>query len=304
VVDLSFTTPSGVVHPINFQGIVLQPDQMQVEDVAAYVQNQTAVATTVATRTGRVVASELEQFAGGTTGLSIVPGSPLTEAQWTIPQSVEVSGGASEIDIFNPGATTEDVSVRARLASGPLAPLEHTVLPGTTWVLATSAETRIPKGDAYSAAISATGGGGVVVGRIVGGPGSAQAPQAGLANAIGTLGSTSPSGDWVVPSPGSSALPVMSGALPAHLALFNGSHATEKYRVYVLTPSGTRRIASGTLGPSKAIALNDAPLFGAGLNPLLVHSSGPMATSEDVGPTGAVGVVTMPGIPMAAALDI
>ena len=36
----------------------------------------------------------------------------------------------------------------------------------------------------------------------------------------------------------------------------------------------------------------------AGLNPLIVSASGPAAVSQDVGPTGAYGVVTMQGIPL------
>ncbi len=39
VVDLSFVTPAGSVHPINYQGIVLQSGQVQVENVASEVQN-------------------------------------------------------------------------------------------------------------------------------------------------------------------------------------------------------------------------------------------------------------------------
>ena len=39
----------------------------------------------------------------------------------------------------------------------------------------------------------------------------------------------------------------------------------------------------------------------AGLNPLIVRTSGQAAVSEDVGPTGGYGVVTMPGMPLAQA---
>jgi hypothetical protein len=46
--------------------------------------------------------------------------------------------------------------------------------------------------------------------------------------------------------------------------------------------------------------LSGPPLTAAGLNPLLVSSSGSVAISEDVAPSGAYGVVTMPGIPLAA----
>ena len=50
------------------------------------------------------------------------PARPAAGA-WTIPQGQELSGGCSELDVFNPGTTAEEVTVRLRLASGPLHPL-------------------------------------------------------------------------------------------------------------------------------------------------------------------------------------
>ena len=102
MVDLSFTTAQGVVHPINFQGIVLQSGQTQVESIAPFVQDQASIATTVSTRTGRLVASELQLLTGNGSGLAIVPGSPRVEREWAIPRSAEVGEGSSSIDVFNP----------------------------------------------------------------------------------------------------------------------------------------------------------------------------------------------------------
>lgn len=303
VVDLAFVTPSAVVHPISFQGIVLQPGQTQVEDVGTYVQNQPSVATTVTTRTGRVVASEIQVFAGSVSGLAIVPGAPRPQQQWSIPQSEEVASGTSSIDIFNPGPGAESVTVRTRLASGPLPAFHARLAPDASWNLATSDQTRIPKSDGsgagnYTTVVDATGGAGVVVGRSVAGPSGAPAPQAGQSNAIDALTATSPSRLWVVPAPGTGAAPVQAGAAPTALALSNPTGATETYVVSVMTPTGTRAITRGRLPPSTFIALSGAPLAGAGLNPLLVRASGSVAISENVGPTGAYGVVTMPGIPL------
>jgi hypothetical protein len=302
VVDLSFVTPSGTIHPIDLQGLVLQPGQMLMENVASVVQERAAVATTVATRTGRLVASEVEQFTGGSAGLSIVPGSPRAEQHWAIPQSTEQAGASSEIDIFNPGTSTEDVTVRARLASGPLAPLEAKVLPGTTWVLATSAQTRIPPGIAYAADIEARGGRGVVVGRMVEAASSAPAPQAGLANAIGGLSAGAPSGQWVVPGPGTAVMPIITGAMPAHLALSNPSGLAEHFTVSFGTATGRHTLATGRLAPGTTATLSGATLSRAGLNPIYATSDGPLAVSEDVGPAASYGVVTMPAIPLSAAL--
>ncbi len=304
VVDLSFMTSTGAVHPINYQGIVLQSGQVQVENVASEVQNVSTVSTVVATRTGRVVASEVQGFSGSSTGLALVPGAADPQSHWVIPQSQDVTGGSSEIDIFNPGAVPESVTVHLRLASGPLAPLSGKVAPGATWALATGAQTRIPHDATYSADIDATGGPGVVVGRTVSLPGSATAPQAGMAMAVDGLSTESPTGEWLVPGPGTSASPAVSGVVLNSLALTNTSGAAETYTVYNVTPSGDRSIGSATVPAGVTGSFSGAVLWGAGFDPFIVRASGPMAVSEDLGPSGGFGVVTMPGIPLAAPIGL
>lgn len=230
VVDVSFATLKGVVHPINFQGIVLQSGEMQVEPVSPFVQEQASVATIVKARTGRLVASELQVFSGDGTGLALVPGSPHAERNWTIPLSEEIATGSSSIEVFNPGPATQEVTVRATLSSGPLSPFRARVFPDTSWVLSTGAQTRIPDGDPYSAVIEASGGSGVVVGRVIAAPSSLQAPQDGMSMAVGSLTSATPSGRWVVPSAGSATEPAVAGATPADLGVTNLSAQSRDLR--------------------------------------------------------------------------
>ena len=112
VVDLTFMTPAGAVHPINYQGIVLPAGQMTTVSVASEVQNVANMSVIAATRTGRVVASEVQEIVGtgGTSrGLSLVPGVPSPQSHWAIPQAQETPGGSSEVAIFNPGSATETV---------------------------------------------------------------------------------------------------------------------------------------------------------------------------------------------------
>ena len=302
VVDLTFVTPEGVEHPISFQGIVLEPGQTQVEDVGTYVQNERTVATTVSTRTGRVVATETQVIAGAVNGLANIPGSPHVQQKWALPLSQEVTGGSSSIDVYNPGSTIEDVTVRARLTSGPLPVFEQKLAPGSTWTLVTSAQTRIPKtsatGGSYTTIITATGGPGVVIGRSVAAPNGASAPQAGAANAIDGLSTMSPSHRWVPPAPGTSSDPAVAGAAPAAVALSNPSSTDETYVISALTPNGLRVITRGRLPVGTFIALSGPPLTSAGLNPLIVSATGSVAVSESLAPTGGYGVVTMPGIPL------
>jgi len=300
VVDLSFITPAGAVHPINYQGIVLQSGQVQAENVASEVQDVSTVSTVVTTRTGRVVASEVQGFSGPSQGLSVVPGAARPESHWTIPQSQDAAGGSSQIDVFNPGTQPEAVTVRLHLGSGPLAPLTEKVAPDSTWVLATSSQTRIPHDATYSADIEATGGPGVVVGRTAVLPGSASSPRAGMALAVDGLSTVSPTGAWVVPPPGTAVNPAVSGAAPAYLAITNTSGATERYTADAVAPSGTRAVATGALAAGTTALVSGSALATAGLDQIIVHASAPTAISEDVGPSGGVGVVTMPGIVLAA----
>ncbi len=304
VVDLAFVTPSGAVHPINYQGIVLQAGQVQVINVASEVQNVSMVSTVVTTRTGRVVATEVQGFSGGSGGLSLVPGASGPQAHWIIPQSQEVAGGSSAIDVFNPGTSVESVTVRLRLGSVPLAPLSARVAPGTTWELRTSSQTRIPDNATYSADIEATGGPGVVTARVVVLPASASSPQAGMAVAVDGLSSTPRTGAWVVPPPGPSANPVVSGATPHYLALVNTSGAVERYSASAMTASGAHPIATGMVAPGALVLVSGSALSAVGLNQIAVVADGPMAVSEDVSPSGGVGVVTMPGIPLAPAIGL
>ena len=301
VVDLSFATTKGVVHPINFQGIVLQSGQTQVESVAPFVQDQGSISTTVTTRTGRLVASELQVLTGNGSGLAIVPGTSRVEREWAIPQAAEVTQGTSSVDVFNPGPSAEEVTVRTTLGSGPLSPFRARVAGDSTWVLSTSSETRIPVGDPYSAVVESRGGPGVVVGRSFAAPSSAPAPQEGLANAVDSLTAATRTHSWVVPSSGLAATPVVPGALPAHLALTNLSAHPETYVIEVVGASGLKSIAKGSLAAAASFSLDPPALGGAGLDPVLVRTNGSTAVSEDVGPTGGYGVVTMPGIALSGA---
>ncbi len=250
-----------------------------------------------------MVASELQVRGGSPGGLSVLPGAPRAQSHWTVPQAEELSGGLSQLDVFNPGPSAETVTVRLRLATGPLHPLAATVGPSATWALATSAQTRIPDGDPYTVRVDARGGPGVVVGRLVVAPASAQAPQLGLSNAVDAASASTADRWWVLPPPGTSALPAAKGATPEHLALANVSGHTQHYRLFALGATGRQLVGAGKVPAGATAVLTQAQLQGAGLEPLLVHSTGPVAVTEDVGPTGTYGVVTMPGIPLDEAIE-
>jgi hypothetical protein len=303
VVDLSFMTPTGAVQPLNYQGVVIDPGATLAEDVGSEVQNAAQVSTVVTARTGRVVASELQTYAGPSAGLSLVSGQSQPQDHWAIPLAQESpGGGSSEIDVFNPGQTNEKVTVHLRLASGPLAPLTDSVGPGQTWALATSHETRIPDGAGYSAEVDATGGPGVVVSRAVMAPSSATAPQAGVTAAVDSLTSSAPASEWIVPPPGTGANPAVSGAARDAVALLNVGDSPESFHVYAVAPGQWPLLASGTLAPGQSEFVTGSALTDARSRAVLVRADGPMAVSEDLMPSGGVGVVGTSGVALAAPL--
>ena len=240
-----------------------------------------------------------------TAGLSLVPGSNAAQSTWFIPQSEETADATSEIDVYNPGQVPESVTVHLRLPSGPLAPLLHTVAPGRTWTLVTSTQTRIPVSTFYSARIEASGGPGVVVSRDVAAPATHQSPQAGIAGAFDGLSASSSSGEWIIPAPGN---PTQSPASNVGTREPGPrEHLGRDRALQCVRPSRPPRAPSSSRArshPGATSEVNGTALAPVGLNPVLVHSSGTMAISEDVGPTGMVGVVTMPGIPLSADIGL
>jgi hypothetical protein len=94
----------------------------------------------------------------------------------------------------------------------------------------------------------------------------------------------------------------VSGAASAYLALFNSSTTAETYNVAATTATGSKEVATGSVAPGTVVLVSGSPLAAAGLNPIVVRASGPMAVSDDVGPSAGVGIVAMPGIPLAAAI--
>jgi hypothetical protein len=301
VVDLAFGTSSGTVHPINYQGIVLEPGQVQTVDVSSEVQNQPEVSTTVTTRTGRVVATELQQFSGG---LALLGGTAFPQSHWAIPQSQEVPGGSSVVDVFNPGTTPEHVTVHLRLGSGPLHPLAATVAPDSTWTVATSAQTRIPDDATYATDIEATGGAGVVVARRVAAPSSATAPQVGSAPAVDGLSQDSPTDEWVVPPAATTQTSPVSGAGPRYLALVNTSAAVEHFSAFAVGPTRSTLLGTGALAAGGFVVMTAPSDAVTALEQVVVRADGPMAVSQDLQPSGTVGVVSMPGVPLAATIGL
>jgi hypothetical protein len=91
----------------------------------------------------------------------------------------------------------------------------------------------------------------------------------------------------------------VAGAAPFHLAVTNLTVRAERYVVYVMTPSALVAVSSGQIAALATYSASTSVLAQAGRNPVIVQTDGRSAVSEDVGPAGAFGAVSMSGIALA-----
>lgn len=314
VVDLTFLTASGIVSPAPDQGLVIGPGKLMTVTVGKYVQDKSEIATIVTARSGAVTAAELQRYSvGGVVGTSLVLGTPAAVDVWELPQLTDAPGGASDLEVLNPSASTPaHVQVAVRLATGPVAPFDAVVAPSSVWTLETSKQLRIPVGTDYSVQVRATGVPGVVVGRLGEGPAQSPAPQWGSQAAIAAP-FTASSTHWIVPAiatvpapatttgttapgPGTSASASATSkdlvAASDGVVLFqNPGRATRRASLFVMTASGSREV--GVV----RVPAHGTATFGARGVPLLVEADGPLAIEAMGSSRGAAGVDDVVAVP-------
>jgi len=302
VADIGFTTPEGPENPPAFQGLVLLPGALVVADVATYVQGQSSIATTVQAESGRLVAAELgEHVVGGVSGLSLEIGAPQPARQWSLPRTVDPTVACmAEIIVYNPTSVAERVKVAIQLPSGPVAPPEDELAPGSAWTLVTSRLIRVPLDTDYAMTVTSTGGPGVVVDRIMTGPAGSTAPQWGAVSAI-TGGTTATAlHRWVLPSPSAGATQPVSGASAVALDLANPGDHPVIVVIRRFAPGGPvplAKVPEIRIPPGMFTVVNLAAVPGLGAEPILVRSNGPLVAAEEAGPSSIPGIVAMSAVP-------
>ena len=290
VVDTSFVTTGGaVLEPQSFQGITIGPQQLVVAALGTYVQGQADVTTLVQASSGSVVATELDRISapnGG--GLALVAGTPSSADTWRFAQTTAVQGGNVTLVVGNPGASEVTANVTVGLSGATVTPRVLDIPANTVATLAVSSVAGWPLGSPYSITVSAASP--IVVGRTVGSPTAAVAPQAGL-----TGGTTSASASWLVVGPGSPGNPLVANAGIRSLAVADPGSAPVS--VTVLPLAGGRPVAMARVSGGGLVVFGSAAV--GGLRPLMVEATGPVVVEADEGPTGAPGVVSASGFPVA-----
>ncbi len=292
VADVTLVTPGGVTQPPPDQGVVVAPGQLVALDPGRFLEGQPEVATLVTTRSGRLVAAQVERRRPASS-LSLTAGVTAPAPGWALPATTNVPQGSTSLEVLNPTARPERVTVRVHLPTGPTAPFVATVAPTSLWTLPLGSETRIPASVPYLVAVRASGAG-VVVGRTVEAPAGTVAPRSGLTVGLAT---GSAARRWFVPGPGTQRSPIVARARIGDLSIIGAGPGTATVTVRAGGPTGPPLPDDAHLavGPSGLLV---AAVPARRTTSLWVEASAPVLVAADLQPAGAAGVVSVRGLPV------
>lgn len=189
IVDLSFSTDQGTEAPEEFDGLDVPPRGLIAVDLGSHLRRRAAIAATVSTRTGNVVAWEVETTrppAKGATivgtpaasnplsdpaapdpGVALTLGAPSAATSWVWPDGLAGGGIDEQYVIYNPGPATAAVRLSLGLQRGTAEPFDLTVGPYQAVPIVSEQQARIPAGLPHTATLVSTNGVPVVATRSV-----------------------------------------------------------------------------------------------------------------------------------------
>jgi hypothetical protein len=304
IVDLAFTTEQGQENPQDFQGIVVPAGAVVGLDLGSHLRRRASVAATVTLRIGRVAAFETETVQAQSAaaqatatpgavpwprGVAVVRGAPSVGTSWSWPSGAAADGTSEQYVIYNPGPTEAQVALLADLDEGGADPFQVSVDPGGIAVVATTGESRIPKGVGHAAALRSTNGVGVVATRLV----LATAP----ADALGVAelpGSQLQVRRWLVPGDGT------TDSVNAAVVIYNPGSGPVTVSISTLQAPLDGQSAVVIAGHRRYVLAAALPGINTSVaGPMVVAGSGPIVVEDDVTPPkGGRSIDATIGIPL------
>jgi len=288
VVNITFLTRTGLVTPQAYQGLVIPSGRLVVENIGAYVQRASDIATFVSAQAGGLVSSEFQQTSVGGGGLSLRLGSPGLSTVWRFAQTTAGPGSSVLFHLANPGSVTETATISPGLSSGSVVPRRVSVPPLSIVDFSASGSAGFPHQVPYSLTVHSSGP--IVVGRSVFSGRGTPGPQWGS-----SAGTTAVANHWLVPGPGVYRAPGTPHAAIKNLAVANPGPSPAQ--VTVTTLRSRHPVAVFTVAPGRLVVLG--PKVVGGLSVFSILSSVPVNVEEDSRPSGASGVVSSTGFPFA-----
>jgi len=175
-VDLTFDTEDGARTPQQFQGLVLPGSRVTVVDIGNVVTLREHVSTTIHSRTGRVVAQQIQTAdgrEGSQEGLTVTLGAPAVSPVWTFALATPPDSEAHEvIAVLNPSDVDTTVEVQVQIDDadqvGSVEPYRINVAAGRSATLDLMSDARIPRSAGRWIIARSIDGTGVVVERSIG----------------------------------------------------------------------------------------------------------------------------------------
>lgn len=293
VVDLVFGTEDGQVSPQALTGLAVRGNGMLAVNVGEFVQRREQVTTTVAARTGRLVAARLQAFDGtaGRKGMALALGSAATGDVWYLPEGLVVDGLSERYQVYNPSSREAQVQVQLVLESGQAEPMVLTVPAQGRVTVTANDEARIPKGVPHAVVVRALNGVGVVVERDVD-----AAPASKRSGVAETPGARVTARRWLL------AAGEADDTVDEYVILQNPGTVTARVSLTVLADGApvTKDTLQGievAAGQRRSVRLGDSLKVAA--TPVLVASDQPVVVERDLYRLGGgLGTGMSIGIPL------
>lgn len=305
-VDISFDTEDGTRTPQQFQGLVLPGRRVTVVDIAAVVTLREHVATTVGTRSGRVIAEQLQVAdgrGGGEQGLTSTLGARRPNDVWVFPVATPAASAAHEmVSVINPGDADANVQIQVQIDDaaqvGSVEPFLLRVPAHRAAHVDLMSDARIPRSAGRWLIVRTTDGTQVVVERSIGAVRSADGGGLTMTMGIPILAT-----DWLATfgNPAAVSASVLSVANPSA-----GGAATVTVTVH---GAGSAKDLSGATRVE--IAPGDRAVFDLsrlleGRNEASVSISAdlPVAVGQWLAATGVVDYLTPADVPIRGAISM
>jgi hypothetical protein len=293
VVDIAFATDQGRDQPEALQGLPVPTGSTTRIVVGEFVRRRDVTATTVTTRTGRLVVDRLQGFdsSEGRSGLSLALAAPAPAEVWTFPAGRHEEGLVERWHVYNPSDSDAVVTVEVVTDSGEIPiPVERTVSARSQLVIDATEAAVVPAEVGHSSTVRSINGVAVVAEREL--SGVAPSSRRGWSSMVG---SPLVAERWLLAAgPG-------VGEVDERLVVHNPGPESVRFSVTAqvdgqvvavdqlsdieLPPAARRELAMADL-------LDDSPV------PLVVEADGPVVVERDLSPAVDPGITTLLGIPL------
>ncbi|MBW3612048.1 MAG: hypothetical protein KY438_11070 [Actinobacteria bacterium] len=293
IVDIAFATDQGRDEPEALQGLPVAAGTTTRINVGEIVRRREVTATSVTTRSGRVVVDRLQRFDGsnGRSGISLALAAPAPAEVWTFPAGEYQEGLAERWHVYNPSDRDAVILLEAVPDAGevPIA-LERTVSARDHLIIDAAETAPVPPGVGHSSTVRSINGVGVVAEREL--SGIAPSPRRGWSS---MLGSPLASQGWLLAY--GAGTEAVADALSVH------NPGTEAVRFSVTALVGGQEVpAEGLsdveLGPAQRQELVLGDVLERSPVPLVVSADGPVVVERDLSPVSDPGISTTLGIPL------